>query len=409
MALLSLPNEILFQILYSFYTLDANFNQHGSKTELLSSCLTCRKLANVGQSIIFQHITLFEDDEGFRMLFRLAQSPLRRHVRAISCYFQVNRIEDSTIDQKPCPSTFKYLVGLTDDALAGTLRRFQNLQAIRFRQRWASSWFWDLDGNESRALSANPIACRLLENLVYALPFATSHFTELTLDSDRAFCPEWPLSILSQQAHGLYQLAFGSLKRLKVVMPRIASDGVGDFGLNIRGLKAIIEASSQLEELHLSIDMTFSLEPFQLDFTIPKLRHLVLDRLLLEDLSVVLDFLEKHLGTLNSVELHRLNLVVTPPSTIDVPSTQTDTPTDLVEDSLILDRDQLQQIQRFRDEIRTCQSEIGKYDLCAKIRDDLLDQHTADFLFAAYHYVMKVECADYEKWKPRDNTPSNDE
>jgi len=134
-------------------------------------------------------------------------------------------------------------------------------------------------------------------NVVHTLAFEASSTTELTLGSDRAFCPDRPLSILTQETYGLYGRAFGSLKRL-MVMPRIARNGVGEYGLNIRRLKALLEASSQLEELHLSIDMTFSQEAFQLDFTIPKLRHFGLDDLLFEDLPVVLNFLERHLGTL---------------------------------------------------------------------------------------------------------------
>ena len=411
--LLSLPNELLFQIIYSLYALDANFHQHGSKGDLLSTRLACRRLAGLVEQDterMFQHYKFLVDDEGFRRLHWLAQSPLCRHVRVISCCFQVYSIEDSTTDIKGCPSTFENLLGLTATGLADTLGQFQNLQAIRISQRWKSSWFWDLEFNKPIALSANPFACRLLENVVHALAFATSSITELTLSSDRPYCPNWPLSILTQETQNLYRQTFGSIKRLKVVLPKIASDTVGEYGLNIRGLKALIKASPQLEELHLSIDMIFSEEPFQLDIAIPKLQHLVLDGLKFEDISILLNFLERHLGTLKSVEIRRLDLVVTPPNTVDVPSTQTTNINgpNLDEDSLVLDGDQLQQIQQFRNKIRRYHTDNQKYKLCAGVRDNLLNQHTSDFLFTAYHYVIKVKCTDYETWKARDNTRSND-
>jgi len=52
---------------------------------------------------------------------------------------------------------------------------------------WTASWFWDLDSRETKALTAEPIVCRLLENITHAL--ATSREIRLLrLGSDRAFC-----------------------------------------------------------------------------------------------------------------------------------------------------------------------------------------------------------------------------
>jgi hypothetical protein len=76
--------------------------------------------------------------------------------------------------------------------------------------------------------------------------------------------------------------------------------------------------------------------------------------------------------------------------------------TDLEDDFLVLDRDQLQQVQLFRDNIGACQTDDEKYDLCVNTRDDLLAQPTGlELLVAAYRHIMLVECAGYEKWKAR--------
>jgi len=321
--LLSLPIEILFHIQSFLYTLDNNLDQHGSKNNVLSTRATCRQLAAIGETVIFERIKFILDDEGFRRLSDLAESPHCRQVRMISCHFEVHRIEKAS---KPTVldkvTRFQSLLKLTEKGnthLADILCQFQNLCAIKVSQNWATSWFWDLDSSETEALTAQPIACRLLENITNVLATSACDITDLRIGSNRAFCPQWPFSIGAFQSHTLqtyelYQKAFGNLRRLKVVLPRIARGGLGEYGLNVLGLKALIESASQLEELYLSIDMKFDSEPFELDFAIPKLRRLILDGLLLKDMAVLFNFLLKcRPTTIESVEFHRLSLVYDSP------------------------------------------------------------------------------------------------
>jgi len=141
-SLLSLPNELLFRSsTCSILSTPTFTSMEASRPPLyplgLRKTRGCRTKYN-----FFKHIEFLEDDEGFQRLFRLAQSPLRQHVRVLSCCFEVYKIEDSTIDKKRHPSTFKNLVGLTATGLADTLRQFQNPRAIRIWQYWESSWFW---------------------------------------------------------------------------------------------------------------------------------------------------------------------------------------------------------------------------------------------------------------------------
>ena len=332
--LLCLPDEILLMILYSLYTLDDDFIQYGDKTDVLSTRLVCRRLGNIGESIVFEQIRFLEDDEGFRRLFRLAQSPLCKLVRVLSCYFEVYRTEASSSltsssgldsnmlsEKKEMPARhnrehkFQNLLGLVDEGttdLADALSRFENLRAIKIWQNWACSWFWGLEYNEAEALARHPIGYRFFENVMCALATRPTSINNLVLGSDRPFCPEWPINMLPNltfKTLSLYRHAFGNLKRLKVVLPKLAYNGAGEYGLNAHSLRALLELSSLLEELYLSIDMRFSEEPFKPDFTIPMLRHLVLESLLFQNPSVLLTFLGRHAATLRSVEFHCLSLL----------------------------------------------------------------------------------------------------
>jgi len=314
--LISLPTEILLHILSYLYALEENFIQYGNKKNILSTRLACRRLAGIGETILFTHIKFVQDDEGFRRLSTLARSPLCQQVRVISCYFEnyrTGKSSKSIVNE----TKFQSLVELTEKGstgLADILSQFQNLRAIKIWQNWASSWFWDLDSHEVEALTAQPVTCRLFENVIDALATSTYSITGLALGSDRAFCPEWPLSFAAFQprtpeTRNLYQRVFGSIRQLKVMLPRIARNGIGEYGLNIRGLKALIESSPLLEDLHLSIDMGFDHEPFELDFATPKLQHLTLEGLLLKDLAAFVNFLRQCQTTLKSVEFRRLTLV----------------------------------------------------------------------------------------------------
>jgi len=317
--LLSMPVEILLYIQSFLYTLDNNFDHYGNKNNILSTRATCRQLAVIGEVAIFEHIKFVPDDEGFRRLSELAKSRLCRHVRMISCHFEIRRVgksSKSTLLDKE--TRFQRLLEVAEKGtmgLANILSLFQNLRAINICQNWASSW--ELDSREAQALTARPVACRLLENVTHALATSTCDITDLTLSSDRAFCPQWPFSIAAfhpyaPETNELYQRAFGNLRRLKVVLPRIARDGVGEYGLNVRGLRALIESSPQLEELYLSIDMSFDYEPFDLDFAVPNLQRLTLDGLLLKDWGLLFTFLLKCRTAIENVEFRRLSFVHDP-------------------------------------------------------------------------------------------------
>ncbi|KAK0656528.1 hypothetical protein B0T16DRAFT_425083 [Cercophora newfieldiana] len=70
------------------------------------------------------------------------------------------------------------------------------------------------------------------------------------------------------------------------------------------------------------------------------------------------------------------------------------------DDAIVLAPDQASQVDRFRDELRLCETDTHRYDLCVQKRDELLDQHTGlQILVAACERVMSTECPEYRRRK----------
>ena len=72
------------------------------------------------------------------------------------------------------------------------------------------------------------------------------------------------------------------------------------------------------------------------------------------------------------------------------------------DDLLVLSLDQARQINQFRAQIRLCESDTEKYELCAQTRDDVLERHTeVQLLVAAYEHIIVDECVGYKEWKEK--------
>ncbi|KAL8299207.1 hypothetical protein RB594_003659 [Gaeumannomyces avenae] len=75
---------------------------------------------------------------------------------------------------------------------------------------------------------------------------------------------------------------------------------------------------------------------------------------------------------------------------------------DLGDDLLVLSLDQARQINQFRTQIRLCETDTEKYELCAQTRDDVLERHTeVQLLVAAYEHIIVDECVGYKEWKEK--------
>ncbi|EJT69136.1 hypothetical protein GGTG_13245 [Gaeumannomyces tritici R3-111a-1] len=68
----------------------------------------------------------------------------------------------------------------------------------------------------------------------------------------------------------------------------------------------------------------------------------------------------------------------------------------------MLSLDQARQINQFRTQIRLCETDTEKYELCAQTRNDVLEWHTeVQLLVAAYEHIIVDECAEYKEWKEK--------
>ena len=66
--------------------------------------------------------------------------------------------------------------------------------------------------------------------------------------------------------------------------------------------------------------------------------------------------------------------------------------TNLDDHFLFLNRDEAKQVLKFRDNIRVCQTDNERYNLCIPIRDTLLDKRTGlELLASVYHHVIQAK------------------
>ena len=64
--MLQLPDEVLLKILGYLYYIDHEFCMYGKKADLLACRLACRRLADIGQNLAFEHITFVQDEEDYQ-------------------------------------------------------------------------------------------------------------------------------------------------------------------------------------------------------------------------------------------------------------------------------------------------------------------------------------------------------
>ncbi|KAH7021585.1 uncharacterized protein B0I36DRAFT_334812 [Microdochium trichocladiopsis] len=77
------------------------------------------------------------------------------------------------------------------------------------------------------------------------------------------------------------------------------------------------------------------------------------------------------------------------------------------DDAIILAPDQATQVDRFREELRICETDAQRYELCVQKRDELLDRHAGvQILVAACEHVMSAECPEYRRRKQTKNRDS---
>ncbi|OIW30048.1 hypothetical protein CONLIGDRAFT_576487 [Coniochaeta ligniaria NRRL 30616] len=77
------------------------------------------------------------------------------------------------------------------------------------------------------------------------------------------------------------------------------------------------------------------------------------------------------------------------------------------DDAIVLAPEQASQVDRFREELRLCEADTQRYDLCVQKRDELLNRHTGlQILVAGCEHVMSSECPEYRRRKQTTNRDS---
>ena len=102
---------------------------------------------------------------------------------------------------------------------------------------------------------------------------------------------------------------------------------------------------------------------------------------------------------------HRLPLLAadgsTTPASLDAPAAE-------FEIELLLTSYEASLVERFRQDIRLCETDAEKFGKCMQKRDELLEENDRLVLrLAAFDYVMSVECVSYKGRKERTRQPAN--
>lgn len=335
--LLHLPDELLLIILaYIRFSNEPLL----AKPAILSCRLVCKRLSNVGQGFAFQRIDFLFNEAGYRRLVELSQSPLRKEVRELNCYFDPFD-EERASSQEAFAAGKLYKLDWTKEfelyrlgyqfqsimeqdhqyfsLLTSTIMQFSNLRSMKLSRNW--EYFTEQDNicHRPTKLARAPIGYRLFEAITDALAFTGNGIRALEIGSFSDL-KDWHLHDLglvgtlqriSPAAADKYQQAFWAIKTLKIHLPHNLLGVTGENELNYAGISVMIQASSSLEELHISFPLAcVSAIPewFLRSVKIPKLRVLDLTRATFEDPSHILDFLARHAATLKTVRFSGLEL-----------------------------------------------------------------------------------------------------
>jgi hypothetical protein len=245
---------------------------------------------NLGQRLAFKHVSLVQDEEDYRRLLELSRSPsVCRRVQRLTCYsadFEAGRMperfaasrcidgKDRTQEtfndaDKDCQCQQPLEDGNVDIASVATaLRRFHRLcsiEIVRDLSHLEETWYY-----VDSLFTYSQAGQRLLKAITSALFVSELGLEELSLGYFDKHCPSL-IGInqnLAPARLGIYQQAFGNLKRLKMLLPWIVHDEDGGYTneLNCAGILALIQSAPLLEELRLRVDMHGS-EPLAPDYS----------------------------------------------------------------------------------------------------------------------------------------------
>ncbi|KAH6672613.1 hypothetical protein B0J14DRAFT_655484 [Halenospora varia] len=332
--MLRLSDEILLTILKYLYYLDPNFVRWGQKEDLLATRAACRRLANIGTSLAFEHVTLIHGERNYATFLQMSRSPhLCQSVRRLTFTFESFEVD-------PTPEQFEYSRGIYKDSdqhtpeelnelyktychgcehqkhieesnvdiasLAAAIPQYRTLRSVRVLEDLGSrseDWFVYDDRGYT---GTGP---RLFGAITSALYVSGLEIEELHLGSlgSDARALIGIVQELSSLALLPYPRVFGRLRRLVMILPWTVDAGQVDYyGV----LELIQSAALALEELVLRSDNLGDALPAEFfeSLSLPHLQVLTLELLEIQSPLHLMQFFRKHAHTLKVVELCSINL-----------------------------------------------------------------------------------------------------
>ncbi|KAK4139194.1 uncharacterized protein C8A04DRAFT_16078 [Dichotomopilus funicola] len=96
----------------------------------------------------------------------------------------------------------------------------------------------------------------------------------------------------------------------------------------------------------------------------------------------------------------QLSTPLPPTSEPESQATEIHLDADLDDESFTLPPEQASQTNRFREELRTCETDMERYELCVQKRDELLNRHAGlQLLISTCELIMSTECPTYQRRK----------
>jgi hypothetical protein len=326
----SSPNEILLNISNGLFHIDDEFHTVRDKDDLLALRLTCRRLADFCQSLVFKHINLSHSEGGFERLVRMTTSKhiwasvqgitydledFGIHITTSECAEILEvweaelTVEDSAefkADYAKCQDRDPLEESNIDTTrLAVALRHFHRLRSIRLIRDLEILEGWRLLDSP---FTSSRVGHQSFEAITSALAVSGHKIEELVIGSYSGPSLRGVIQGLALSRSNLSRQVYGSLKRLKVELPGVYYERDG---VNYAGISVLIQSAPLLEDLELEAE-TYSDQTVPDDFFQPLVLHnlqsLRLDLVCLQSSVGLIRFFRKHRSTLRKVDFESLLL-----------------------------------------------------------------------------------------------------
>ncbi|KAH7330030.1 hypothetical protein BKA65DRAFT_565066 [Rhexocercosporidium sp. MPI-PUGE-AT-0058] len=325
--MLRLSDEILLQILKYLYYLDPDFVPCGQKEDLLATRAVCRRLAEIGASLAFEHVTIVHGERNYTSFLQMSRTPyLCQSVRRLTFTFESFEVDPTPEKFEDCrgirleqysPEEFNELYenfcygcehqrqieksNLDIASLAGAMPQYRRLRSVRILEDLGSQ----VEHSGGRGYTGTgPRLFRAITSALYisGLAIEELHLGSLGLDPPALI---GIIQELSSLALVPYLRVFGRLRRLVMILPWVVEGGP----VNYYGVAELIQSAVSTTELVLRSDgLGYGLPADFFKSLSPHLQILRLDLLQIENPLHLINVFHKHAHNLKVVELYSIDL-----------------------------------------------------------------------------------------------------